>query len=70
LNQWPILDGVKTRFNLKQTYERIAGPVKSGIGIFAALFTAVIFEVIENSQMIIELFKNNSGTQYTAITVL
>jgi hypothetical protein len=41
----------------------MARPVKSGIGLFAALFTAVIFEIIENSQMTIELFRNNSGTQ-------
>ena len=51
----------KNRFNLRDNFDRMIRPVKSGLGLITALFFALAFEIIENSPIIISLFRQNTG---------
>ena len=44
--------------NEKQVQNSISG----GAGLFATLVSALVFEVVENSEMVIDTFRKNSGT--------
>ena len=54
-------DSQSTGKNLKETFLRISQATRSGMGLFVTLIHATLFEVIENSQAIIELFRENTG---------
>ena len=57
----PPISYVKTRYNLKESFSKIYRTGSKGIGMLVTLFFATLFEMMENSQLTIQLFRDNSG---------
>ena len=55
---------VKTRFNLKESFVRTYRAGTKGMGMLVTLIFATIFEMMENSELTIQLFRQNSGKTY------